>query len=452
MEIDDSVFAGRRAVRPLSVIVVGAGIGGLAVGLCMQMTGHNVVILEKRKQTTEVGAGIQLAPNATRILRRFGVLDEVLKHSIALERNSLRRWGNDEELGFVTLFPDVEEHFGAPLLSVHRADLLRILLDAAINCGCKILTDHEVVEVDQWSQPVSNIRINVRSHGKETWMSADLILAADGMSSVVRRQMATANGHADQLLSHGESAYRFILPLERIQHDELMMDLVGKNNGTRYIGPGGHIMAYPLRGNTLLNVVLVHQADGEGLEKTSWTAKGDKQVILGHYRGWCPTVQAMITYADGSGVLQTPMNTMPPLPTWVKGHIALAGDACHYMLPYVAQGASNAIEDAGVLATAFTCVDDIELALETYQLIRKNRGEFIQSSATNTGHTLHLPDGEEQRIRDKSIREASQGVGSNPDKWSDKQFREFVWRHDVMAETIEKLEPVKQGNGMNGHK
>lgn len=113
------------------------------------------------------------------------------------------------------------------------------------------------------------------------------------------------------------------------------------------------------------------------------------------------------------------------------------------MVPYVAQGASNSVEDAGVLAMAFTCTDDIDRALELYQSVRKVRSERIQASATNTGNTLHLPDGEEQRSRDESIRAASRGLGANPDQWNDKQAREFMWLVDVMAETIDKFESIR---------
>ncbi|KAI1125065.1 putative salicylate hydroxylase [Nemania abortiva] len=479
---DDSAFAERRAVKALSVIVIGGGIGGLAIGLCMRKTGHDVLILEKRKEITEVGAGIQLAPNATRILRRFGVLDETMKHAIVLERNSLRRWKDDEELGSIPL-GGIEDHFGAPLAVIHRADLQRVLLDAAIDSGCRILEDHEVIDIDPNFLPVSTClpsyrvfldlgpnskgyfplvialllscsskglleeRIHVHSPERDVWMSADLVLAADGMNSIVRRRMAVASGHVDQLVPHGESAYRFILASDLVKHDATVMGLIGKNQGMRYMGPGGHIMAYPLRKNTLYNVVLIRKAEGKKLGKTSWTARGRKEEILEHYRGWSPVIQALISHVPGSEVLETPMNDMPPLPTWVKGKIALAGDACHYMLPYVAQGASNALEDAGVLAMAFTCTDQIEPALALYESIRKDRSERIQASATNTGNTLHLPDGEEQIRRDEAIRAASRGVGPNPDKWNDKQSREFMWRVDVMAETINKFESLAQETG-----
>ncbi|KAK5629515.1 hypothetical protein RRF57_005230 [Xylaria bambusicola] len=453
---NDSAFSERRALRPYSIIVVGAGIGGLAIGLSMRKTGHDVRILEKRHEITEVGAGIQIPPNASRILRRFGVLDEVMKHATVLERNSLRvrRWKDDEELGSVPLVPDIEDNFGAPLAVIHRADLQRVLLNAAIECGCKILEDHEVVDIDRKFLPVKklitlNRRLLVRSRGAKTWMSADVILAADGMNSIVRRRMAIASGYDDQLMPAGELAYRFLLPREAIKHDEAAMALLSKNHGMRYMGPGGHIMAYPLRNNTLYNVVLIRQAESKQMQKTTWTTRARKEDIMKQYRGWCPIIHTLISHVPSSGALETPMNNMPPLPTWVKGCIALAGDACHYMLPYVAQGAANALEDAGTLAMAFTCTDRIELALDLYQFIRKHRSEWIQASATSNGHILHLPDGEEQRRRDDSIRAAHTGSGTNPDKWNDKKTREFMWHVDVMAETINEFESLAREASLN---
>ncbi|KAI0405643.1 putative salicylate hydroxylase [Xylaria palmicola] len=458
MQRDDSVFAERRAVRALSVIVVGAGIGGLAIGLGLRKTGHNV-----GEEITEVGAGIQLPPNATRILRRFGVLEETMRHATVLDRTSLRRWENDEELGSIPLALGVEELFGAPLTVIHRADLQRILLNAAIGCGCEILKDQQVLDIDQQFLPYvillltqssryhvashANLAVLVRSHGRDIWMSADLVIAADGMNSIVRRRMAAINGYPDQLIPAGESAYRFLLSRKLIQHDGAVMKLLSQNQAVRYMGPGGHIMAYPLRDNSLYNVVLVRVGDGTKAQNASWTTRGRKEEIIKHYRGWCPAVRGLVGHIPVAGLLETPMNTMPPLPTWVKGQVALAGDACHYMFPYVAQGAANAIEDAGTLAMAFTCTDQIGLALQVYQVVRKDRSEWIQASATNTGRNLHLPDGEEQRRRDETIRAASRGTGENPDQWSDRRSRDFMWRVDVMAETIATFESLAAEQG-----
>jgi salicylate hydroxylase len=161
-------------------------------------------------------------------------------------------------------------------------------------------------------------------------MCADLVVATDGMNSLIRRRMAVASGRVDQLVPAGQSAYRFLLPKELIKHDETVMALLRKNQGVRYMGPSSHIMAYPLRQNTLYNVVIVcvRTAKGEETPKTSWTTHGRKDEIFEHYRGWSPVVQALIKNIPRSEVLETPMNDMPPLPTWVKGRVALAGDAC----------------------------------------------------------------------------------------------------------------------------
>ncbi|KNG48585.1 salicylate hydroxylase [Stemphylium lycopersici] len=132
----------------------------------------------------------------------------------------------------------------------------------------------------------------------------------------------------------------------------------------------------------------------------------------------------------------------PPLPTWVRGGVALIGDACHPMLPYVAQGAANGIEDAAVMATALNCTSNIELALCVYEAVRKERAEKITASASDTSRSLHLPDGPEQEKRDRSIQSARHperaGESDVADRWRDQQWQDFMWGIDVMRETVNK--------------
>ncbi|KAI1634783.1 putative salicylate hydroxylase [Biscogniauxia mediterranea] len=451
---EDGVCLGRHAIRPLKVVVVGAGIGGLAVGLGMRKTGHDVVILEKVKQVTEVGAGIQVAPNAARILRRFGVLEEVMEHACVLERNSLRRYDNDDELGSVPL-SHVEKEYGAPIAVIHRADLQHILLEAFRRCGGVALTNHKVIEVNSNFEP----RVLVDHEGTQMWFSGDVIIAADGMNSTIRRQIAAACHHDDRLIPTGVAAYRILLPRELVQNDDRVASLFEENMGLRYMGPGGHIMAYPIRKNAVYNVVLLYSDDSRlisGTEacddpKPSWTKRGSKDKMRQFYNKWSPVVQGLIDHAAESEILETSMNDLPPLPCWVKGQVALAGDSCHLMLPFVAQGAANAIEDAGTLTAAFTCTDNVGLALKVYEAVRKERGEKIQASATATGKSLHLPDGEEQRKRDREIMMASRGDGRNPDRWNDREWNQFMWGVDVMRETIENWQMLT-ATVMPGHR
>lgn len=159
--------------------------------------------------------------------------------------------------------------------------------------------------------------------------------------------------------------------------------------------------------------------------------------MLSFYKDWCPEVRNLLSYVPDGDVMEWTLNSHRPLPSWVENKIVLMGDACHPMLPYVAQGAAQAIEDAGVLQCVLTkASDSIPLALGVYESVRKARAEAVQGSAATTRKALHLPDGPEQRERDRKIQEAGKGEGENPDLWADKSFQEFMWGTDVMRDTI----------------
>lgn len=165
--------------------------------------------------------------------------------------------------------------------------------------------------------------------------------------------------------------------------------------------------------------------------------------MLDFYSSWDPIIQDLLTYVPDDEVMEWTLNMHKPLPSWVEGSIALMGDACHPMLPYVAQGAAQAVEDAGVLTEAFSKTSNIQLALAVYELVRKERAEKIQTSTVDTRNTLHLPDGEAQEKRDEKIRAANKG-GSNPDKWADPGWQEYMYGVDVMRETREKWEELAE--------
>ncbi|KAH8673444.1 salicylate hydroxylase [Xylariales sp. PMI_506] len=436
---DDFSFAHRQAAQPLEIIIIGAGIGGLATGLGLARSGHRVTILEQAKEILEYGAGIQLPPNASRILNRFGVLEEVMGETNLLEKISIRRYDNDEELGVIPLMPGVSQKHGAPLGVIHRGDLQRILLEAANKSGCQILTSRRVIRVDDSFLPWVQVEDG-------TWYSSDLVIAADGVKSSIRSQIAASCGSTDKFMSTGDSAYRLLIPRERLKHNPRALEKLEANSGIRWMGPGGHIMAYPVKNNSAYNVVLIHPAkvkQNTMLEKDSfWINPVSKREVLNCYRGWSSQVQEIISCVPDDEVIEWTMNTHPRLPRWVRGHVALIGDACHPMLPYVAQGAANAIEDAGVIVAALTCTSDVILALEVYEIIRKERGELIQASAAATRESLHLPEGDAQKARDEAIRKACQGEGRNPDRWADREWQYFMWSVDVMKDTIEQWDDL----------
>lgn len=205
------------------------------------------------------------------------------------------------------------------------------------------------------------------------------------------------------------------------------------------VGPGGHIMAYPVKDNKVYNMVLLHpqQPNLDHEDAESWTRQGSKKEMMEFYKDWCPLVKDLLSYVDEDEVKEWVLNSHAPLPSWHENKVVLIGDSCHPMLPYVAQGAAQAIEDSAVLqVTLAKSSKDVPLAIEVYEQVRKARGEAVQASAAETRKALHLPDGPEQQERDANIKAASQGKGHNPDLWADTEFQQFIWGTDIMRDTL----------------
>ncbi|KAK6508828.1 hypothetical protein TWF481_003596 [Arthrobotrys musiformis] len=442
-QIDVSNFSSFRARTPLRVTIIGAGVAGLCAAIGLTLTGHTVTVYESVSSIKEVGAGIQVAPNAARILDRFGVLEEVVRDGIALERNSLRRWEDDGEIGWVGLMPGVGKKYNAPLLVIHRADLQRILLNRAHSLSIKIHTGCPITAISpDFSTP------SIKLASGEWVTDTDLVIAADGIKSFVRSEMARRMGVKDETVSTGDAAYRVVIEEERMRGDPKMRALVKGNMGVRWMGPGGHIMAYPVRSHKLYNMVLIHPIRPHQIDTESWTSPGTKSEMLKTYSGWNSMVKQLLSYVpdDQEVIMEWTLNSHAPLKSWREGRFVLIGDACHPMLPYVAQGAANAIEDAGVLSVTLGMIssaEKIDDALRVYEVVRKERGEAIQASARDTQKVLHLKDGREQEERDRRIRESTIAARGgekkgNPDLWADLRWQEFMWGVDVMKEAAER--------------
>ena len=224
------------------------------------------------------------------------------------------------------------------------------------------------------------------------------------------------------------------------------------------MGPGGHIMVYPIRNHQLFNMVLLHPDRCDTEE--SWTATGPKSNMVEFYSSWSPTVRALLDLVEDDEIPEWQLKIHRPLASWVEGNVALMGDACHPTLPYVAQGAAQAAEDAGVLAATLSLINnktDIHTALLIYsvchciyssckgthylfQKLRKSRGETVVASASKTREALHLPDGPEQIMRDDAIRKASRGECDSPDLWADKSFQAWIWGTDIQQQAVDRFE------------
>ncbi|HYB43381.1 MAG TPA: FAD-dependent monooxygenase, partial [Candidatus Methylomirabilis sp.] len=289
--------------------------------MALGRAGLDVSVFEQAPELREVGAGIQLGPNATRLLRRFGLGDALERVSVRPEASETRRWEDGRILMRQLLGDSVESAFGAPYYHVYRPDLLAVLKDAlpprAVRLG------HRCVSIEQDADGAEVAFDN------GVTARAPVIIGADGIHSSVR---ALLLGPESPRFS-GSIAYRGLVPAERLAHLGLA------RNAGAWLGPGRHFVHYYVAAGRLVNFVAIVPAGDWRVE--SWTATGEVSAALAEFAGWHPQVQAIIGAADRTN--RWALYDRDRLQTWTVGRVVLLGDAAHAMLPFLAQGACQAI-------------------------------------------------------------------------------------------------------------
>jgi 2-polyprenyl-6-methoxyphenol hydroxylase-like FAD-dependent oxidoreductase len=353
-------------------VVVGGGIGGLVAALALARAGQAVQVLEKAQAFGEIGAGIQLAPNASRVLDRLGVLGAVTADAFFPRRLVLMDAVSGDELTSLDIDDDFVRTYGYPYFVTHRADLHRALLDA---CESEplvtLLPGSEVVEIVETEGAVLGRCANGASY------EADAVIGADGLWSTTR---ATVFGLDGPPRDSGYVAYRGTVPMPDVS-DAAARSLV--DCMVIWLGPHYHLVQYPVRRGQLRNQVAVFDTQIYGRD-TDDHAEQLRQA----FAGCCRTVAAGVRLLDTSR--RWAMMDRDPIQTWVSGRVALLGDAAHPMLQYLAQGACQAIEDAIVLADTLQESDgSITDAFSRYQAARIPRTERVQLNARRFGDVLH---------------------------------------------------------------
>lgn len=390
------------AARALKIAVVGGGIGGLSAALSLLRRGFDVHVYEQVEALREIGAGIVLTPNATRVLHQLGFRTRIEGLGVAIDAWRQRRWqdGRNLLLGRVGEFtgPSGERLF----FTSHRADILSMLRDALpperLHLGQRLAGF-----ADEANKVV--LRFANGAHAE-----ADAMIGADGIHSMVRERVLGK----EQPQFTGCIAYRGLVQANRLKSLDL------PNESQLWLGPGRHFVHYPVSGGRFINFVCL--IDQDEWAKESWTEPGDPADALRAYDGWHEQVRAILGAVEETFIWG--LFDRAPLPRWSFGRVTLLGDACHPMLPFLAQGAAQAIEDGATLAAVLAQHDDVGEALRRYEELRQPRTAAVQAVARGNKTRNHLPDGPEQIARDAAMAagEAQWSIGASA----------WVYDHDAV--------------------
>jgi salicylate hydroxylase len=358
------------------IAIVGGGIGGLTAAISLLQAGFDVQVYEQSRLLSEVGAGINIGPNASRLLIRLGLGAECAKVAFRSQWFHQRRWEDGRTLTRTPVGVPMEEHFGAPHMIFHRGELHALLAKAVP--PERVHLAHRCVGFDQDDREV-HIRFE---NGVEA--KADIMIGADGIHSAVRRVLIGA-----EKPRFACRAYRGLIAAERVP------DI--PRDSTAWLGPGRHLVHYFVSAGRMLN--FVGHVEQEAWLSESWTEPGKVEDLRAAYAGWHPQVQRIIDQVDETFIWA--VIDKPPISRWTYGRVTLMGDAAHPMIPFMGQGGAQAIEDAiAVTASLVRCGDDVEAALKLYEAVRLPRASAIQNGSWANKTRFHMPDGPGQVERD----------------------------------------------------
>ena len=355
------------------VLIAGGGIAGMAAALALAKDGWRVTIFEEAHAATEVGAGLQISPNAAKVLRWLGVLDTVSTRAFRPRTASLRDGQSGALIYQAKLGDGAEARWGAPYLHVHRADLLAALTDAARGSGVDVRCGSKVAGyVVRPEGPALKL-------ADSDTQSADLVIGADGIRSALRGQL---NG-AEAPLFTGQIAWRGTIRAEKLPDSLVAPD------ATVWAGPGRHLVTYFLRGGSLVNFVAVEkQADWSA---EGWSAPGDPQKLRRGFQSWHSDVTRLLDHVDETFIWG--LFSRPEQVRWVDGPVVLIGDAAHPMMPFMAQGAAMALEDVAVLIRSLHLSNDLPTALIAHEQVRWPRVTRVQHKSLANGRLFHKQSG-----------------------------------------------------------
>lgn len=352
----------------MKILIAGAGIGGLTTALCCLQRGFDVQILEQAEVLGEVGAGLQLPPNAMKVFEKLGVAGALIKVAYAPQALEARLGEDGRKIFSV---PIDEGRWGEPYLTIHRADYIDVLKSEVLKYSPKSLILNTRVTLFESLGTVVNVTL---SNGRI--ISGDALIGADGIKSTVREQLLGL----DKPRFTGNVAWRAVVPASAIKSQI-------RTTSCAWFGRGKHAVTYPLRGGEFINFVGVVERDEPF--KEGWREPGDPAKALADFAGWDSYLTEILKAVPPDALFRWGLYDRAPLSSWTSGRVALLGDAAHPMLPFMAQGAAMAVEDAWALAEELSCNEDIVDALQAYQSRRHARTTMVQAASRANMKTFH---------------------------------------------------------------
>lgn len=394
----------------MKIGIIGGGIGGTAAAFSLLAKGHDVTIFEQAPAFGEVGAGVQITPNAVKAIKGLGLYERFLKNGFFPKAVVGRNWKTAKENFRIDLGEEFQTHYDAPYIHIHRADLLDLFASQLPTNCCRFGAKCTGVELTK--------RGAQATFEDGSTFDADLIIGADGVRSVVRSSLFNAS----DLRWTGHQCYRALVPTGGV------VDYVNPDS-TFWMGPNAHVVTYYVKGGEMVNIVAVTEA-AEWVDE-SWSTRSSRKNMLEDFSGWHENLEQLFSRVDD--VYNWGLFDRDPMESWTKGSVTLLGDACHPMLPFLSQGAAMAIEDGYILGEALALYpEDLSAALSAYEAERLPRTAKVQLEARERGRTYHLPTEEEMAARDaeyaRRAKEDPRTTGINTDWVYDYDPRSFKVR------------------------